>query len=255
MSRCGWCAFTFFRFPGPSSFCGAVLNIVWEGLIPSQYVFHGNLTQLWYPSLDVNAIFVELFGLGPGIENPKIGLSIGTSSRTPLPSSIVGCGVVVHEFGGKIPFSLPPVDMEVFHEKSRSDHSKSIMHVPSGIQLPHTRIHYGKSRLTSTPFLEIMLNGRGSDGSPLNHTLVKTVLATLLNFQGLAHGCIARILISHASKNVVIMESNVRIKFFPIQLTNEIMVFSICVPHRPIHFSHTNASKFEIGTHFSGAIG
>src|ERR1700693_1360943 len=111
-------------------------------------------SQLRQPGLDIFAGWIVAFRLTPRILHPEIWSGIGSGSRTPLPTPVVRSDIAIHQFLHKILFSFPPVDMEVFRQEHGHDHPHPIVHKTSRIELSHTGIDDGKSRVTNAPPLE-----------------------------------------------------------------------------------------------------
>ena len=58
-------------------------------LIPSMEMLCWDLRERGDPGLDVLGIGVELLALKPWVEDPEVGLGVGTSTGSPLPVSVV----------------------------------------------------------------------------------------------------------------------------------------------------------------------
>lgn len=76
-------------------FCTA-FYVLLTGQVPLVNVLVWNESQLRYPSLYVDALRVVVGLLAPGVENPKVRLSIGPIPHGPLPASRILHGAVVN---------------------------------------------------------------------------------------------------------------------------------------------------------------
>ena len=97
---------------------------------------------------------IELLCLTRGVEDSKVGLRVGPSTRGPLPASIIGRQVPVEKFFHKVAFPPLPRDKEIFSKEGGDDHPETIVHPPGLIELTHCGIHYGISGLPFTPRLK-----------------------------------------------------------------------------------------------------
>jgi hypothetical protein len=92
--------------------------------------------------------------LGPGILDPEIGRCVGPGSSTPLPTPVVRSDVAIDQLLHKILFSLHPMNVQIFGQEHRCDHSDPIVHKAGRIQFSHSSVDDRKTGASVAPTLE-----------------------------------------------------------------------------------------------------
>ncbi len=177
--------------------------------------------------LYVQTVLVEVFLLGPWVENAEVGLRVGTVADCPLPSARVLHGRVVGKLVGEVFLSFSPVQKQVFREEVSDDHSATVVHMPSGIHLPHGSINNREASLGLFPKSEMVL-------IILPGHIIKLGLKAL-----------ALVIIVREHPGMIMR--NIHIKIPPNQLTNKIVVTSKCLEHTPINLSDGHCREMQVG--------
>lgn len=116
-----------------------------------------NTFKLRQPLLDVLAVRVIVELLGPRIEDPEIGLGVSTIANCPLPPPTILHCTEIDELAGEVSLSFVPVEEEILGEEGSSDHTASVVHEPSGIELPHSCINDWETSFAFLPGIQMGL--------------------------------------------------------------------------------------------------
>src|SRR5690606_1577211 len=108
-----------------------------------------------HPLFHISFLGIKFFSLRPRIENTKIRCSVTTTSSGPLPVPIIGGQIVIQKLFSKICFTPPPVDQQMFNQKTCHNHPYPVVHPAGFVKLPHTCIYTWISGLPFAPHLKL----------------------------------------------------------------------------------------------------
>ena len=118
----------------------------------------GCIRQLRHPLSDKGSIRIAFLTLGHGVENTEIRSGIGATSRTPLPTAVVGGQIAIHQRPHKVAFTPLPRDHQILGQKHGHNHPEPVVHPPRGIQASHGRIDDRISGLTGAPRVKLPIS-------------------------------------------------------------------------------------------------
>ena len=113
--------------------------------------------RLWNVLGDEFAVRIKPLGLTGRIENPEVGLGIGTRARGPLPAPVVGGKVAIEKFLHEVTLPPLPRDQEILGKEGGHDHPQPVVHPAGLVQLPHGGIHDWKAGPALAPGLKEVL--------------------------------------------------------------------------------------------------
>ena len=99
-------------------------------------------------------LFVELFTLGNGIENPEIRSCVGSATGCPLPTLGIACQIGIDQGIPKPTGSFCPWKEEVLDKERGYDHPDTVMHPSCLIELAHSRVNHGVASPSGFPVLQ-----------------------------------------------------------------------------------------------------
>ena len=126
----------------------------YRSVVPAVDVFGRNRFEFRDKPFDVDRVSVVGETLGPRVKYSEIRLCIGASGRGPLPTTIVGRGVVIDQMLGEMAFSLSPIDTKVFGQERGHDHPGTVVHPTGGEELAHCGVDEGESGGAGGPACE-----------------------------------------------------------------------------------------------------
>jgi hypothetical protein len=185
--------------------------------------------QLRQPLLYIGTLRVVVGLLGPRVKDPEIGLGVGAVAHCPLPPPRILHRAVIHQFGGKVLFSLVPIKEEVFGEEGSHNHPAPVVHEPRGVEFPHGCVDDGEAS-------SALLPGRQLRRIVFPLHLVEFALEGVGGWE-------------QDPRKVV---SDVGIEISPVQFVNDVVRLSQLAKHSVVDLPGGDGSEMQVGGKASG---